>query len=145
MDLQFRLPDAADDSELGQFHDWLLRERSLRTGAEISTIPAPPTADGMGLSMDAVELILNSGLQLASLAVAIVSYRKATEPRSGMTISRGDVEVRLSRGELEDVAAVLGALEHLRQAGDDESTHDDEDGEPGEGPGRQDRDEDREP
>jgi hypothetical protein len=154
MDLQFRLPDAADGSELGRFHDWLLHERSLRTGATISTVHAEPDVDWMGPSLDAVELILNSGLQLAALAVSIVSYRKAAEPRSGMTITRGDVEVRLSRGDLEDVRTVLDALEHLRQAGGDGGTGDEEDRDEEHGEDRDedggerregDRDEDREP
>lgn len=148
MDLQFRLPGAADDSELEQFHDWLLHDRSLRTGSEISVLTAEPDVDWMGPSLDAVELILNSGLQLAALAVSIVSYRKAAEPRSGMTITRGDVEVRLSRADMEDVRTVLDALEHLRQAGGDEGTGDDENDEddrPGE-PGADDEpDEGREP
>lgn len=117
MDLQFRLPDTADDSELERFHDWLLRDRNLRTSSEIAALPAPPTPDGMGLSLDAVELILNSGFQLASLAVAIVSWRKAVEPRSAMTVRRGDVEVRLDRADLEDVRTVLNALERLPEAG----------------------------
>jgi hypothetical protein len=42
-----------------------------------------------------------------------------------MTITHGDVEVRLSRGDLEDVRTVLDALERLRQTGGDESTRDD--------------------
>jgi hypothetical protein len=142
MDLQFRLPDAADDSELEQFHDWLLHDRSLRAGSEISALTADPAVDWMGPSLDAVELILNSGLQLASLAVSIVSYRKAAEPRSGMTITHGDVEVRLSRGDLEDVRTVLDALERLRQAGGDESARDDG-GQPREEPGGEPRDENR--
>jgi hypothetical protein len=119
MNLQFRLPDAVEDSDLGQLHDWLVRDRVLRTGARVSEVSAPPGPESMGLSLEAVELVLNAGLQLASLAVAIVSWRKAAGPRSGMTVTRDGVEVRLSSTDLEDLHTVLAALESLRETGED--------------------------
>lgn len=118
MDFTFRLPDAADDSELEHLHEWLLRARDLRTFAEISKVAAAPEPDRMGLSLDAVELILNSGFQLASLALAIVTWRKSAEPRSALTVRRGDVEVTVSREGLESVENVLEALEQLARDGD---------------------------
>lgn len=129
---RFRLPDTEEDSELGQLHDWLIRDRDLRTSAEVSLLAAPPEPDGMGLSLDAVELILNTSLQLGSLAVAIVSWRKATEPRSAMTITRGDVEVRLSTTDLESMRTVLDALENLdgRANGEEPRDADDASGGP---------------
>lgn len=120
MNLQLRLPDA-EDSDLGQLHDWLLRDRGLRTGARISELAAPPGPDRMGLSVEAVELVLNTGLQLASLAVAIVSWRTAAGPRSGMTVRRGETEVRLSSSDLEDLPTVLDALERLQETGGHET------------------------
>lgn len=122
MDLTFRLPDAPDDSELEHLYEWLLRARDLRTSTEISMLTAPPERDRMGPSLDAVELIVNSTLQLASLAFAIASWRNAAEPRSAMTIRRGDVEVTVSREGLADVGTVLGALERLGPAGEDADT-----------------------
>lgn len=116
MDLRLRLPDTPDDANVGQLYDWLCRDRALRADSEISLLPAAPEPGDMGAAFDAVQLILDSGFQLASLAVAIASWRKACEPQSEVTITREDVEIRLRGPELDDVRTVLDALESLREA-----------------------------
>ncbi|QPP09477.1 hypothetical protein G4Z16_27125 [Streptomyces bathyalis] len=127
MDIQFSLPDAPDGSRhLGQLRDWLRRDRDLRTTSEVSVLPAPPDPEAMGAGLEVLQLILDSSLQLASLAVAIVSWRKANGTRPAMTITRGDVEIRLGSADLEDVSTVLEALERLRDADDAAETGDDE-------------------
>lgn len=122
MDIRFRLPDTPDDTNVGQLYDWLRRDRALRISSKISLLPAEPEPGDMGGALDAVQLVLDSGFQLASLAVAIVAWRQACEPRSAVTITRGDVEVRLRGAELDDVQAVLDALESLREAEDSPET-----------------------
>lgn len=116
MDLRFTLPDARHGEELGQLYEWLRTDRDLRTGSEVSLVPAEHEQGRMGLGLEAVQLVLDSGLQLASLAVAIASWRAACAPRSAVTIVHEDAEIRLRRADLEDAAAVLDALERLREA-----------------------------
>lgn len=116
MDLTLRLSEAQQVEDLGQLYGWLRTDRDLRICSEVSLVPVDGAPGEMSAAFDAVQLVLDSSLQLASLAVAIASWRKACEPRSAVTIVHQDTEIRLETADLHDANTVVEALGRLHAA-----------------------------
>jgi hypothetical protein len=156
MDVRLRLPDDPDGSELKQLYDWLIRDRelhleadiSLRADAEDADIEAADTeaedakaeepGTRMGLAFDMVQLIVDSGFQLASLGIAIIAWRRAQRPRSSVVVERNGFRVSLPPGAADDdVEAIVRALENTGDAAaqqdPEDSPRDPEDRRPPEG------------
>lgn len=148
MDVRLRLPDDPDGGELKQLYDWLTRDQELRHSADI-TLSAEPDASttsrdepgtSMGSAFDIIQLVLDSGIQLASLGLAIGLWRQAQRPRSSVEIRRGDSTVVVSADmDREQILAALDLLNDLEPPPEPEDPPDpdgpEDPGEPEDTPG----------
>ncbi|MHC3472158.1 effector-associated constant component EACC1 [Streptomyces sp. 7R007] len=98
MDVRLRLPDDPDGVELKQLYDWLIRDHELHPVADISLRAGSarePDDVTMGDAFDIVQLVLDSGFQLASLGAALLAWRRAQRPRSVIVVEYRGVRVEL--------------------------------------------------
>lgn len=76
-------PDA--DQELSSLLAWLGEEPEIRQHARVSMVAEPGPSD-MGAAFEAIQLVVNSGFQAASLALAYASWRATRRARPDTTI-----------------------------------------------------------
>lgn len=98
------------ERELLVLLDWLRNEPDIRKHAQISLYQPPPEPGRMGVSLEAVNLILSSGFSLANLAVAIAALRRSGGNTAPLVIEDGNITITIAGGEndAENIARVLG-------------------------------------
>ncbi|MEV2255243.1 hypothetical protein AB0I94_32525 [Streptomyces sp. NPDC050147] len=114
MEVRITMDGARADVEQRSLYKWLREDRELRAVAGITLVgsePEEPGAGAMGTTLDVVSLVINSALQLSSVAVAIAAWKEAHRPRSRMVIERDGVKITVSDGCLDEAQALLRALE----------------------------------
>ncbi len=114
MEIRITMEGARADVEQRSLYKWLRDDRELRAVTGIALVgsgPEEPGAGAMGTTLDVVSLVLNSALQLSSLAVAIAAWRDAHRPRSRMVIERDGIRITLPDDRLDEAHVLLRALE----------------------------------
>lgn len=80
MHIRVSIPED-DGAEARALHRWLAAEPSIRTGGQLKAGSAEPVdGDMTGGALEAILLVVGSGVSLAQLFVAIASWR-GTRPR----------------------------------------------------------------
>lgn len=102
--------DGAEE-ELRSFYKWLLDEQAVRQHATITLEPGKIERDAMGGSLELIQLIVDSGFQMANLALAYVAWHSTRRRSSELTVERGDTVVKLSGANADDAEQVLRSLE----------------------------------
>ncbi|MFG2289052.1 hypothetical protein ACGFOU_23665 [Streptomyces sp. NPDC048595] len=101
---------------------WLSGDPEVAGGAGLSLVRRAEEPGRMGPVAEAVQAVFDSGVQLASLVVAVAGWR-STRPRGDRVhIERAGVRVTVDGGDPEAVARVLRALGEGAdpRSGDDE-------------------------
>ncbi|MGW9174317.1 effector-associated constant component EACC1, partial [Streptomyces decoyicus] len=127
------------DTETGEaaqsLYTWLSGDPEVLAGAGLTPVRRAGAPGPMGPVLEAVEAVFDSGVQLASLVVAVASWR-STRPRADRVhIERAGVRVTVDGGDPEAVARVLRAL---GEGGASEAGSGEGDAAPADRPGRQD-------
>ncbi|MEV0399166.1 hypothetical protein [Actinoallomurus sp. NPDC050550] len=104
----------SDDDVLRSFARWLGEEPEIRRHAVINGLAAVPGAGDMGGALEVVQLVLDSGFQLANLALAYTAWRSTRSDAPAVTVSRGGVSITLASGDAEVVARLVRELEEAR-------------------------------
>ncbi|GAA2410586.1 hypothetical protein GCM10010191_19400 [Actinomadura vinacea] len=101
-------PGVADQRR--SLYNWLLKDPRLRTdtGIEISLHRAD--ARSMGPTFDIIQFAVNSGIQLAHLALAFVTWRRDNPSDASLIIERDGLSTELSPDDLLEESVVLRAL-----------------------------------
>ncbi|MCR3730621.1 hypothetical protein FHS35_007512 [Streptomyces umbrinus] len=121
MEIRITMGGTRHDTERRSLYKWLRDERELRGVVEVAMVgsgPEEPDTDTMGAGFEAIAVVLDTALQLGSLAVAIAAWRHGHAPRSTMVIERDGVKITLPDGRLDDAEALLRALEDRDRDGD---------------------------
>ncbi|MBC2906730.1 effector-associated constant component EACC1 [Streptomyces cupreus] len=90
---------------------WLRDDPRVRGGARVEVRAEQPEPGRMGSALDCVQLVLDSGFQLANLAVARAAWRATRPARPEITFERDGVKVTLSGQDPETAARLLAELE----------------------------------
>ncbi|MFI0713835.1 hypothetical protein ACH4SK_24875 [Streptomyces inhibens] len=101
--------DGAGDAARS-LYTWLSADPEVSAGAGLSPVRRAEAPGRMGPVLEAVEAVFDSGVQLASLVVAVASWR-STRPRAErVRIERAGIRVDVDGADPEAVARVLRAL-----------------------------------
>ncbi|MFI1483122.1 hypothetical protein [Streptomyces sp. NPDC020747] len=117
MEIRITMDGARHDTERRSLYKWLCDDRELRGVVEVAMVgsgPQEPDSDVMGPCFEVIGIVLDTALQLGSLAVAIAAWRQGHTPRSTMVIERDGVRITLPEDRLDDAEALLRALDDRR-------------------------------
>jgi hypothetical protein len=110
--LRIRLQVPADTGdEARSLHAWLAAEPAVRTAGELRVESSEPAGDEMGPVLDAISLVVGSGLSLGQLMVAVAAWR-ATRPRPyRVEVVLGDRTVAIETSDADEALAIARQLE----------------------------------
>jgi hypothetical protein len=100
------------EEELGSLYAWLHDDEDIRRHARISLALAEPGPSDMGATFEVIQLVVDSGFQTLSLALAYASWR-ASRPsrRNRVTIDCDGSKITLDDDELNPVDVIVHTLE----------------------------------
>ncbi|MGW6940836.1 effector-associated constant component EACC1 [Streptomyces xanthophaeus] len=101
----------SDQQSLRQLAEWLRGDEVVADQAEIELTRAPLGRGDMGAAFETVQVVVDSGFQLASLVVAIAAWRRTRPVQGGVTIERNEVRVTIDTDDPEKVRKIVQALE----------------------------------
>jgi hypothetical protein len=109
MELRLAVPGDADD--LRSLREWLGNEADVRNYAKIST-SLTPIADGeMGLDLEALKLIFETGFNIASLVMSVASWRETRHVKPTVEFHDSRRTVILSSSSEEAIESAIRELD----------------------------------
>jgi len=101
----------SDEHALRSFARWLRDDNAIRASALIDLRPSPAGPGEMGGGLDLIQLSVDSGFQLANLALAYVTWR-GTRPRpSTITVEHRGVRITLDSADAEVAERLVTSLQ----------------------------------
>jgi len=76
----------AQERDLHSLTDWLRSEPAIRQHAKITIDQSAPKPGQMGTTFEAIQLALESGFQLANLALALASWRRSGASKAAIVV-----------------------------------------------------------
>jgi hypothetical protein len=110
MPIQIRVTGPDADRELGSLYAWLQDEPGIRRHSSMSLKSAEPSSSEMGAAFDVIQLVVDSGFQTLSLALAYVTWRATRPSHSQVTIERDGTKVTLDDADPDTVQAIVRAI-----------------------------------
>lgn len=111
MHIRVHIPED-DGAEARALYQWLAGEPSIRTGGQLATEQSDP-GDGQmtGGVLEAISLVVGSGVSLAQLLVAIAAWR-ATRPRPyRVTVELPDRTIAIETADPDEALEIAQRLE----------------------------------
>jgi hypothetical protein len=118
--LRIRVSIPEDDgAEARALHQWLAAEPAIRTGGRLATGSGEPgEGDMTGGVLEAILLVVGSGVSLAQLFVAIASWR-ATRPRPyRVSVELPDRTITIETADPDEALEIARRLESDRLESD---------------------------
>ena len=111
MAIQIRMTGSEAEQELGSLYAWLHDDEDIRRHARMSLVPPESGPSDMGTAFEVIQLVVDSGFQTLSLALAYASWR-ASRPsrRHGVTIECDGSKITLDADEPHTVDVIVRAL-----------------------------------
>ncbi len=110
MSIQIRVTGPDADQELGSLHAWLSEEPDIRQHARMSLVTAEPGPSDMGAAFEVIQLVVDSGFQALSLAVAYATWRATRPCRPQVTMEHDGTRITLDGADTDAVEAIVRAL-----------------------------------
>ena len=114
MPIQIRVTGPETEQELSSLLAWLRADEDLRRHAHLSLVAEEPGPGDMGAGFEVIQLVVDSGFQVLSLALAYATWRtsRPTRRKVTVTIERDGSTITLedAEPEPETVAAIIRAL-----------------------------------
>ncbi|MGW2783286.1 effector-associated constant component EACC1 [Streptomyces populi] len=93
---------------------WLREDEFVGEAAKVTLPAAPPGPGHMGSAFDVIQLAVDSGFQVANLALAIAVWRRSRPAPPVVAIERAGTRVEVTGDDPELIARVVGAFESNR-------------------------------
>ena len=101
-----------DIDEIRSLYNWLSSDPEVLRGTGLSFASRDVHASGrMGPVLDVIEAVFTDGMQLASLVVAVASWRSTRPQPSRVRIGYDGTKITIDNDDPETVQRVLRALE----------------------------------
>jgi hypothetical protein len=111
MTITIRMEGEGADEELQSLYDWLLSDPTVRRSAQVSLRSATPKPGEMGATLDAIQVVLDQGMQAGGLLLTYLTWRATRTNKVNGTIERGNTEVPLSEATTETAESVAKKLD----------------------------------
>jgi hypothetical protein len=108
--IQIRVTGPDSDRELNSLYEWLREEPDIRRHARASLVAAEPGPADMGAAFEIIQLVVDSGFQALSLALAYATWRATRPGRPQVSIERGGVRITLDDAKPDTVESIVRAL-----------------------------------
>ncbi|GAA3020270.1 effector-associated constant component EACC1 [Streptosporangium longisporum] len=108
------------EEELRSFYRWLQDDEDVRRHARVSVRQSSPRESEMGSALEAIDLVLSNGFELANFTLAYLAWRATRRQKVAVTLKRGDVEVTVSDADDQITKKILQALNE-KPGGSEES------------------------
>jgi len=111
--IQIRMTGPGAEHKLGSLLACPRADADLRRHARMSLVPAEPGPGDMGAAFEVIQLVVDSGFQTLSLALAYATWRTSRPARHQLTITieRDGSTITLDEAEPDTVDAIIRALE----------------------------------
>ncbi|MFC8660824.1 hypothetical protein [Streptomyces sp. NPDC057199] len=103
----------SDEHALRSFAHWLRDDDAIRSSALIDLRHAPPRLGEMGGGFDLIQLSVDSGFQLANLALAYVTWRATRSRPSTITVEHGNTRITLDSADPELAERLVATLRQV--------------------------------
>lgn len=105
--------DAEDaEQELRSLLEWLRDDTDVRRHATITVEANAGRSGSMGVALEVIKLVLESGFSLGNLALAYAGWRATRKPRDvfEMIVRKGTTEVTIRTADVQEAEKQLRAL-----------------------------------
>jgi hypothetical protein len=109
--ITIRMDGPEAEKELRSLHSWLLDEPAIRRDARVTLRSADARPGEMGATLEAVQLVIDSGFQASGLVFAYLAWRATRRNKPDGTIERGDTKIPLSEATEETAESVAKKLD----------------------------------
>lgn len=110
MSIAIRMSGRAAEQELRSLCDWLRHEPDVARHARISIGSAEPRPGEMGVSLEVIQLVTDSGFQALNLALAYAAWRGTRPSRPQVTIERSGTKITLDETDPDTVNKIVRAM-----------------------------------
>jgi hypothetical protein len=108
--IRVQVPDDTGD-ESRSLYEWLAGEPEVRVAGQVRPEAPPPGSGQMGEALNAISLIIGSGVSLGQLLVAIAAWR-ATRPRPyRVEVELADRTIAIETSDADEALAIARRLE----------------------------------
>ena len=111
MPIQIRMTGPEAEQELGSLYTWLREDEDIRRHALMSLEPVEPSPSEMGTAFEVIQLVVDSGFQTLSLALAYVTWRASRPSSHQITIERDGSKITVDDADSDTVDAIVHSLE----------------------------------
>jgi len=108
--IQIRVTGPDGDQDLASLHAWLLEDPDIRLHARMSLVPAQAGPSDMGTAFEVIQLVVDSGFQAVSLALAYATWRATRPGHPRVMIERDDTRITLDSADQDAVETIVRAL-----------------------------------
>jgi Effector Associated Constant Component 1 len=95
MELSLSIPNEKDQESLLSLYEWLEDDRDIRKGAEVNLIEAPLQRGSMAGEFELISLLMSSGFNIGSLAIAFASWRASRTASPPVRIEAKGLEITI--------------------------------------------------
>ncbi|MER7730093.1 hypothetical protein ABTX80_04355 [Streptomyces erythrochromogenes] len=104
-------PESAGQASLHRLADWLRGDEVVGDQAEVELSRSPLRKGDMGVAFEAVQIVVDSGFQMASLIVAVAAWRRTQPAEAKVVIEGSRVRVTLDTDDPDKIRQIAQALE----------------------------------
>lgn len=98
-----------DEESLRMLYRWL-RDDEIRRTVPVTLLPTPPRPGEMGAAFDIITAVVNNGIALGGLLVAVASWRGSRPRPPRVRIRHRDTVVELD-GSPDEIRRIVDALD----------------------------------
>ncbi|MFB7345456.1 hypothetical protein ACIQK9_08985 [Streptomyces hydrogenans] len=102
--------ESGGGEDLQRLTEWLRDDEEVGEAATLSLTSAPAGPGDMGVAFDAVQLVVDSGFQVANLVLAVSLWRRGRAKAPVVVIERDGVRVTVDSEDPEAIARVAAAF-----------------------------------
>jgi Effector Associated Constant Component 1 len=122
VDIRISISGEDDQESLLSFYEWLMDDRDIRTTADIDLVEARPQPGSMAGEIELISLLVSSGFNIASLAVAIAGWWATRTAPLPVRIEVNSVQIIVDDTEPETIEKIIKVLSAAQE--DEESRRD---------------------